>query len=37
MPVKHQIFSVLNSPVKTGCAESAIVDGILDLMPPIIC
>jgi len=31
----HQIFSVLNSPVKPGCAETAIVDGILDLMPPI--
>ena len=29
----HQIFSVLNSPVKPGCAETAIVDGILDLMP----
>jgi neutral ceramidase len=32
----HQIFSVLNSPVKPGCAETAIVDGILDLMPPIV-
>lgn len=32
----HQIFSVLNSPVKPGCAETAIVDGLLDLMPPII-
>jgi len=31
----HQIFSVLNSPVKPGCAESAIVDGLLGLMPPI--
>jgi hypothetical protein len=32
----HQIFSVLNSPLKPGCAETAIVDGILDLMPPIL-
>jgi neutral ceramidase len=32
----HQIFSVLNSTVKPGCAETAIVDGILDLMPPIL-
>ncbi len=31
----HQIFPVLNSPVKPGCAETAIVDGILDSMPPI--
>jgi neutral ceramidase len=30
----HQIFSVLNSPVKPGCAESAIVNGILGLLPP---
>lgn len=32
----HQIFSVLNSPVKPGCAETAIVDGILDLLPPLV-
>jgi neutral ceramidase len=31
----QQIFSVLNSPVKPGCGENAVVDGILDLMPPI--
>ncbi len=30
----HQIFSVLNSPVKPGCAETAIVNGIISLMPP---
>lgn len=32
----HQIFSVLNSPVKPGCGETAIVDGILDLLPPLV-
>ena len=32
----HQIFSVLNSPVKPGCAETAIVDGILELLPPVV-
>ncbi len=32
----HQIFSVLNSPLKPGCAESAIVNGILDLLPPLV-
>jgi hypothetical protein len=31
------LSSILNSPVKPGCAENAIVDGSLDLMPPIIC
>ncbi len=31
----HQIFSVLNSPVKPGCGEAAIVNGILDLLPPL--
>ncbi|MEI6670063.1 MAG: hypothetical protein WCP29_18090 [Acidobacteriota bacterium] len=32
----HQIFSVLNSPVKPGCAETAIVDGILELLPRLV-
>lgn len=31
----HQIFAVLNSALKPGCAETAIVNGLLDLMPPI--
>ena len=32
----HQVFSVLNSPVKPGCGEAAIVNGILDLLPPLV-
>jgi hypothetical protein len=31
----HETFEVLNTPVKPGCAESAIVNGIIDMMPPI--
>ncbi|MEP7314971.1 MAG: neutral/alkaline non-lysosomal ceramidase N-terminal domain-containing protein [Pseudomonadota bacterium] len=31
----HEIFSVLNSKLKPGCAESAIVNGILEMMPPL--
>jgi neutral ceramidase len=29
----HETFSVLNSKVKPGCAESAIVNGIIEMMP----
>jgi hypothetical protein len=32
----HETFEVLNSKVKPGCAESAVVNGIIDLMPRII-
>jgi hypothetical protein len=32
----HETFEVLNSRVKPGCAESAVVNGIVDLMPRII-
>ena len=31
----HETFEVLNSRVKPGCAESAIVNGIIDMMPQI--
>jgi hypothetical protein len=31
----HETFEVLNTRVKPGCAESAIVNGIIDLMPKI--
>lgn len=31
----HQTFEVLNTSLKPGCAESAIVNGIIDMMPPI--
>lgn len=31
----HQTFEVLNTKVKPGCAENAIVNGLIDLMPPI--
>ena len=31
----HETFAVLNSRVKPGCAESAIVNGIIDMMPQI--
>jgi neutral ceramidase len=31
----HETFEVLNSKVKPGCAENAIVNGIIDLMPRI--
>jgi neutral ceramidase len=31
----HETFEVLDSRLKPGCAESAIVNGILDMMPPI--
>lgn len=31
----HNTFAVLSSKLKPGCAESAIVNGIIDLMPPI--
>jgi hypothetical protein len=31
----HQTFEVLNSKVKPGCAESSIVEGIIDMMPGI--
>ena len=29
----HQIFAVLNSKLKPGCAENAIVNGIIEMMP----
>lgn len=32
----HQTFEVLNSRLKPGCAESAIVEGIIDMMPQIL-
>jgi neutral ceramidase len=31
----HETFAVLNSRLKPGCAETAIVEGIIDMMPPI--
>jgi neutral ceramidase len=31
----HETFEVLNSRLKPGCAESAIVKGIIDMMPQI--
>jgi len=31
----HNTFEVLSSRLKPGCAETSIVDGIVDLMPPI--
>ena len=31
----HETFSVLNSALKPGCAETAIVDGIIGMMPRI--
>ena len=31
----HETFSVLNSALKPGCAETAIVDGIIGMMPKI--
>ena len=31
----HQTFPVLNTRLKPGCAEEAIVDGILGLIPPL--
>ena len=31
----HETFSVLNATLKPGCAETAIVDGIIGMMPPI--
>jgi neutral ceramidase len=31
----HETFEVLDSRLKPGCAESAIVNGIIDMMPPI--
>jgi hypothetical protein len=31
----HETFEVLNTRVKPGCAENAIVNGIIDLMPQI--
>ena len=31
----HQTFEVLNTSLKPGCAESAIVNGIIDMMPQI--
>lgn len=31
----HETFAVLNSKLKPGCAETAVVEGILDMMPPI--
>jgi neutral ceramidase len=31
----HQTFEVLNSKLKPGCAESAIVNGLVDMMPQI--
>ena len=31
----HQTFEVLNTRLKPGCAENAIVNGIFDMMPPI--
>lgn len=31
----HETFAVLNSSLKPGCAESAIVNGIIDMMPAI--
>ncbi len=30
----HETFAVLNARLKPGCAEGAIVNGILGLMPP---
>ncbi len=30
----HETFAVLNARLKPGCAEDAIVDGILGMMPP---
>jgi neutral ceramidase len=29
----HETFAVLNSKFKPGCAENAIVNGIIDMMP----
>jgi len=31
----HETFAVLNSIFKPGCAERSIVEGIIDMMPPI--
>jgi hypothetical protein len=31
----HNTFEVLSSRLKPGCAETSIVDGIIDLMPSI--
>ena len=31
----HETFAVLNARLKPGCAEGAIVNGILGLMPDI--
>jgi neutral ceramidase len=31
----HETFEVLNSTLKPGCAETSIVEGIIDMMPPI--
>lgn len=31
----HETFSVLNTPLKPGCAETSIVEGIIDMMPRI--
>ena len=31
----HETFEVLNSKLKPGCAENAIVEGIIDMMPQI--
>lgn len=31
----HETFAVLNSPARPGCAESAIVNGIIGMMPTI--
>jgi hypothetical protein len=32
----HETFEVLSSRLKPGCAESAIVNGIIDMMPRIL-
>jgi hypothetical protein len=32
----HETFEVLNTSLKPGCAEAAIVNGIIDMMPPIV-
>jgi neutral ceramidase len=31
----HETFAVLNASLKPGCAETAIVDGIIGMMPPL--
>jgi neutral ceramidase len=31
----HETFAVLNSKVKPGCAETAIVEGLIGMMPRI--